>query len=77
MTSQSVSLGPKLHPVLNDVLGGGAASVLNITFGLSYALLIFAGRSDYTTPTAPVLAWYRRLSAPSKRWVWGSLGPSS
>ena len=37
--------------MLNDVLGGGAASVLNITFGLSYALLIFAG------PLAPYLSY--------------------
>jgi sulfate permease, SulP family len=47
----SVSFGPKLRPVLNDILGGGAASVLNITFGLSYALLIFAG------PLAPYLSY--------------------
>jgi len=33
-------------------------------------LLIFAGRYDYTTPSAPVRRWYDRLSAPSKRWVW-------
>jgi SulP family sulfate permease len=51
VSSQSVSFGPKLHPVLNDVLGGGAASVLNITFGLSYALLIFAG------PLTPYLSY--------------------
>src|SRR5258705_12623876 len=40
---QSVSFGPKLRTALNDVLGGGAASVLTVTFGLSYSLLIFAG----------------------------------
>jgi pimeloyl-ACP methyl ester carboxylesterase len=33
-------------------------------------LLIFAGRYDYTTASAPVLRWYRRLAAPSKRFVW-------
>ncbi|MEO8926114.1 MAG: alpha/beta fold hydrolase [Caulobacteraceae bacterium] len=33
-------------------------------------VLIFAGRYDYTTPSAPVLRWYGALSAPSKRWVW-------
>ena len=37
---------------------------------LACPLLIFAGRYDYTTPTAPVLRWYDRLSAPSKRFVW-------
>ena len=36
---------------LNDVLGGSAASVLTVTFGLSYALLIFAG------PLAPYLSY--------------------
>src|SRR5258705_1748774 len=48
---QSVSFGPKLHTALNDVLGGGAASVLTVTFGLSYSLLIFAG------PLAPYLSY--------------------
>jgi SulP family sulfate permease len=40
-----------LRTALNDVLGGGAASVLTVTFGLSYALLIFAG------PLAPYLSY--------------------
>ena len=43
--------GPKAHAALNDVVGGSAASVLNITFGLSYALLIFAG------PLTPYLSY--------------------
>jgi SulP family sulfate permease len=49
--SQSVNLVPKLRAALNDVLGGSAASVLAVTFGLSYALLIFAG------PLAPYLSY--------------------
>jgi SulP family sulfate permease len=51
VVSQAVSLNPKLHTALNDVLGGSAASVLSVTFGLSYALLIFAG------PLAPYLSY--------------------
>jgi SulP family sulfate permease len=51
VVSQSVSLSPKLHSALNNVLGGSAASVLTVTFGLSYALLIFAG------PLAPYLSY--------------------
>jgi sulfate permease, SulP family len=51
VVSQAVSLNPKLHAALNDVLGGSAASVLTVTFGLSYALLIFAG------PLAPYLSY--------------------
>jgi sulfate permease, SulP family len=51
VVSQSISLGPKVRRALNDVLGGGAASVLTITFGLSYSLLIFAG------PLAPYLSY--------------------
>jgi SulP family sulfate permease len=51
VVSRSVSLGPKLRRALNDVLGGSAASVLTVTFGLSYALLIFAG------PLAPYLSY--------------------
>jgi sulfate permease, SulP family len=51
VVSQSVSFGPGLRPALNDVLGGSAASVLSVTFGLSYSLLIFAG------PLAPYLSY--------------------
>ena len=53
MVSQSVSLGPKLllRAALKDVLGGTAASVLTVTFGLSYALLVFAG------PLTPYLSY--------------------
>jgi sulfate permease, SulP family len=53
VVSQSISLGPKLQlrSALNDVLGGSAAGVLTVTFGLSYALLIFAG------PLAPYLGY--------------------
>ena len=48
---QSVSRGPRFRAALNDVLGGGAASGLTVTFGLSYALIIFAG------PLAPFLSY--------------------
>src|SRR6202011_4949180 len=51
VVSRSVNFGPRLRRALNDVLGGSAASVLTITFGLSYALLIFAG------PLAPYLSY--------------------
>src|ERR1700719_3859297 len=53
VVSQSISLGPKLQlrTALNDVLGGSAASVLTVSFGLSYSLLIFAG------PLAPYLSY--------------------
>jgi sulfate permease, SulP family len=55
VVDQSVILVPKLRPAvrtaINDVLGGSAASVLTITFGLSYSLLIFAG------PLAPYLSY--------------------
>lgn len=55
MADSTVHLSPFLRfsPViaraLNDVLGGAAASVLTVTLGLSYAVLIFAG------PLAPDL----------------------
>ena len=53
MTIQSISLRPKLplRVVLKDMLGGAAASVLTVTFGLSYALLIFGG------PLSPYLSY--------------------
>ncbi len=53
MASQSIGLGWKLRlrAVLKNVLGGSAASVLTVTFGLSYSLLIFAG------PLAPYLSY--------------------
>ena len=37
--------------MIKDILGGSAASVLTLTFGLSYSLLIFAG------PLAPYLSY--------------------
>jgi sulfate permease, SulP family len=40
-----------LRVILKDVLGGSAASVLTLTFGLSYSLLIFTG------PLAPYLSY--------------------
>ena len=49
--SRSSRFSPAVRGALRDVLGGSAASVLNITFGLSYALLIFAG------PLAPYLSY--------------------
>jgi SulP family sulfate permease len=51
VVSQSIRFGPGVRPALNDVLGGSAASVLTVTFGLSYSLLIFAG------PLAPYLSY--------------------
>jgi SulP family sulfate permease len=53
VVSQSISLGQKLplRAALKDVLGGSAASILTVTFGLSYALLIFSG------PLAPYLSY--------------------
>jgi SulP family sulfate permease len=44
-------VSPSLKRALNDILGGTAASVLTVTFGLSYALLIFAG------PLSPYLSY--------------------
>src|ERR1700676_4027134 len=40
-----------LRAALNDVLGGSAASVLTVTFGLSHSLLIFTG------PLTPYLSY--------------------
>lgn len=44
-------VSPSVKRALNDILGGSAASVLTVTFGLSYSLLIFAG------PLSPYLAY--------------------
>ena len=33
-------------------------------------ILMFMGRHDYTTPSAPTEAWLKRLKAPYKRGVW-------
>ena len=44
-------LNPVIKRALNDILGGTAASALAITFGLSYALLIFGG------PLSPYLSY--------------------
>src|ERR1700722_8171049 len=51
VVSQSVRLRPGIRAALNDMLGGSAASVLTVTFGLSYSLLISAG------PLGPYLSY--------------------
>jgi sulfate permease, SulP family len=53
VTTQSIGIAtrPPLRAALKDVLGGTIASVLTVSFGLSYALLIFAG------PIAPYLSY--------------------
>jgi SulP family sulfate permease len=47
----SVHTSSNFRAALSDILGGTAASVLAVTFGLSYSLLIFAG------PLAPYLSY--------------------
>lgn len=47
----STGFNPSLKRAATDVMGGAAASVLTVTFGLSYALLIFAG------PLSPYLSY--------------------
>jgi SulP family sulfate permease len=52
VVSRSLRAEPELvRKAFSDILGGSAASVLTITFGLSYSLLIFTG------PLAPYLAY--------------------
>jgi sulfate permease, SulP family len=43
VTDFSIHTSSNIRTALNDILGGAAASVLTVTFGLSYSLLIFAG----------------------------------
>ena len=51
VASRLFHLRPGIRPALNDIIGGSAASVLTVTFGLSYALLIFTG------PLTPYLSY--------------------
>jgi SulP family sulfate permease len=51
VASQLFRLKPGIRPALSDIIGGSAASVLTVTFGLSYALLIFTG------PLTPYLSY--------------------
>ena len=51
MNNSSFVSGARARRALHDILGGSAASVLNVTFGLSYALLVFAG------PLSPYLSY--------------------
>jgi pimeloyl-ACP methyl ester carboxylesterase len=37
---------------------------------LDCPIIMFVGRYDYTTPTAPVVTWYDKLKAPKKKLVW-------
>jgi len=48
---RSIYASPRARRAIHDILGGSAASVLSITFGLSYTLLIFAG------PLSPYLSY--------------------
>jgi SulP family sulfate permease len=50
VTDLSIHSSSNLRIALHDILGGTAASVLTVAFGLSYSLLIFAG------PLAPYLS---------------------
>ena len=49
--SPAPRFNPSLKRALSDMLGGSAASVLTVTFGLSYSLLIFTG------PLSPYLSF--------------------
>jgi SulP family sulfate permease len=51
VTIRSIYLASWAKRAINDILGGSAASTLSVSFGLSYALLIFAG------PLAPYLSY--------------------
>src|ERR1700761_1329143 len=51
MTDLYIHTNSNFRTALNDILGGTAASVLTVAFGLSYSLLIFAG------PLAPYLSY--------------------
>jgi sulfate permease, SulP family len=51
VASQLFHLKPGIRSALSDIIGGSAASVLTVTFGLSYALLIFTG------PLTPYLSY--------------------
>ena len=37
---------------------------------LACPVLLYAGRHDYTTPSALVKQWFDALRAPQKRFVW-------
>jgi sulfate permease, SulP family len=50
VTDLSIHSSSNVRIALHDILGGAAASVLTVAFGLSYSLLIFAG------PLAPYLS---------------------
>ena len=54
---------PKLWP---DLVGADMTGIKR----LGCPLIIFAGRFDYTTPSAPVKRWFDGVQAPSKRFVW-------
>jgi pimeloyl-ACP methyl ester carboxylesterase len=55
---------------LPALLPAMAATDFTSVTRLRCPILMFAGRFDYTTPSAPVKAWFDRLRAPSKRFVW-------
>ncbi len=54
---------PKLLP---DLIGADFTGLAQV----KCPVVIFAGRHDYTTPSEPVQAWFNRLNAPDKRFIW-------
>jgi pimeloyl-ACP methyl ester carboxylesterase len=54
---------PKLLP---DLISADFTNVKK----LNCPVLMFAGRYDYTTPSALVKRWFDKVQAPSKRFVW-------
>jgi pimeloyl-ACP methyl ester carboxylesterase len=55
-----------LGPLLPDLLNFDYSNVLE----WRCPIVIFAGRHDFTTPSPVVAAWFARIHAPTKKFVW-------
>jgi proline iminopeptidase len=55
-----------LGPLLPDLLGFDYSNVLE----WRCPIVIFAGRHDFTTPSTVVAAWFARIHAPAKKFIW-------
>lgn len=55
-----------LGPLLPDLLNFDYSNMLE----WRCPIVIFAGRHDFTTPSTVVAAWFARIHAPAKKFIW-------
>ena len=80
--TESVALSPYYSEEQRELIGTGQRATMPRVLSqllefdardrtaFDVPVLLFLGRHDFTTPTAPVERWIERVTAPSKKVVW-------